>query len=51
MKLDDIEIRKMHASEAEKVAEVDSYAYQNDPITVAIYQSNSEEARKRGKRI
>ena len=46
MKLDDIEIRKMHASEAEKVAEVDSYAYQNDPITVAIYQFNSEEARK-----
>ena len=46
MRLDDIEIRKMHPSEAEKVAEVDSYAYQNDPIPLVIYQSNSEEARK-----
>lgn len=36
----------MLPSEAERVAEVDSYAYQNDPITVAISQSNSEEARK-----
>ena len=41
----DIEIRRMLPSEAEKVAEVDSYAYQNDPIVVAIHQSNNEEAR------
>lgn len=44
--MDDIKIRRMLPSEAEKIAEVDSYAYQNDPITVAIYQSNSEETRK-----
>ena len=42
----DIEIRRMLSSEAETVAEVDSYAYQNDPIVVAINQSNSEETRK-----
>ena len=42
----DIEIRRMLSSEAEAVAEVDSYAYQNDPIVVAINQSNSEETRK-----
>jgi hypothetical protein len=45
--LDEVEIRRMLSSEAEIVAEVDSYAYQNDPIVVAIYQSNSEEVRKK----
>jgi GNAT superfamily N-acetyltransferase len=45
--MDDIEIRRMLPSEAEIVAEVDSYAYQNDPIVVAINQSNSEETRKK----
>ena len=45
--MDDIEIRRMLPSEAEIVAEVDSYAYQNDPMTVAIHQSNSEETRKK----
>jgi len=46
--MDDIEIRRMLPSESEIVAEVDSYAYQNDPVTVAIYQSNGgEEARKK----
>ena len=48
--MDDIEIRRMLPSEAEKVAEVDSYAYQNDPIVVAINQSNSEETRKNRER-
>ncbi len=47
MKLDEIHIRKMEPSEAEKVAKVDSYAYQNDPITVTIFQSNKEEARQK----
>jgi len=42
-----IEIRRMLPSEAEIVAEVDSYAYQNDPMAVAIQQSNSEETRKK----
>ena len=41
----DVEIRRMLPSEAERVAEVDSYAYQNDPIVVAINQSNSEDTR------
>ena len=45
--MDDIKIRRMLPSEAEKVAEVDSYAYQNDPMTVAIHQSSSEETRKK----
>ena len=45
--MNDIEIRRMLPSEAEIVAEVDSYAYQNDPMTVAIHQSNSEETRKK----
>ena len=45
--MDDIKIRRMLPSEAEKVAEVDSYVYQNDPMTVAIHQSNSEETRKK----
>jgi len=46
MNLDDVEIRRMKSSEAEVTATVESYAYQNVPINVAIYQSNSEEARK-----
>ena len=45
MKLDAIEIRKMYPSEAEKVAEVDSYAYQNDPIPVAINLTAKKPAR------
>jgi GNAT superfamily N-acetyltransferase len=48
--MDDIDIRRMQPSEAERVAEVNSYAYQNDPITVAIHQSNSDETRKDRKR-
>jgi GNAT superfamily N-acetyltransferase len=46
MDLGDIEIRRMKPSEAEAVARVDSYAYQNDPLTVALQQSNSEKARQ-----
>jgi len=42
----DVEIRRMLPSEAEAVARVDSYAYQNDPLTVALQQSNSEKARQ-----
>jgi predicted N-acetyltransferase YhbS len=45
--LDKVEIRRMVPSEAEIVAKVDSYAYQNDPIFVSIYQSNTEETRKK----
>ncbi len=48
--MDGIEIRRMLPSEAEKVAKVNSYAYQNDPIVVAINQSNSEETRKKQER-
>ena len=52
MNLDDIVIRKMLPTEVEIVAKVDSIAYQNDPIIVAIHQSNSEEARmKREKNL
>lgn len=46
MSLDFVEIRRMLPSEAEEVAKVDSYAYQNDPLTVALQQSNSEKARR-----
>jgi len=42
----DVEIRRMKPSEAESIAKVDSYAYQNDPLTVALLQSNSEKARQ-----
>ncbi|MBD3206593.1 GNAT family N-acetyltransferase [Candidatus Bathyarchaeota archaeon] len=42
----DLEIRRMKPSEAITVAKVDSYAYQNDPLTVALIQSNSEKARQ-----
>jgi GNAT superfamily N-acetyltransferase len=43
----DLEIRRMLPSEAKRVAEVDSYAYQNGPIVVAVNQSNSEKTRKK----
>jgi hypothetical protein len=42
----DLEIRRMKPSEAITVAKVDSYAYQNDPLTVALIQSNSEKQDK-----
>ena len=45
--LEEVKIRRMLPSEAETVAEVDSYAYQNDPIFIAIFQSNTEEKRKK----
>jgi hypothetical protein len=45
-KLDEVKIRRMLPSEAETVAKVDSYAYQNDPIVLAIFQLNSEKARR-----
>jgi len=45
--MEGIIIRRMLPTEVEKVAEVDSYAYQNEPVPVALYQSNSEEARKK----
>jgi GNAT superfamily N-acetyltransferase len=46
MSLDSVEIRRMLPSQAEEVAKVDSYAYQNDPLTVALQQSNSEKSRR-----
>ena len=42
----DIEIRKMLHSEAELVAKINSITYQNDPLTVALLQSNSEKTRQ-----
>jgi predicted N-acetyltransferase YhbS len=51
MKLDNIKIRRMKPSETEITAKVESYAYQNVPINVAIYQSNSEEARKHREKL
>lgn len=46
MFLDKVKIRCMKPSEAETVAKVDSYAYQNDPLIVALLQSNSEKTRQ-----
>jgi GNAT superfamily N-acetyltransferase len=42
----DVEIRRMLPSEAGAVARVDSCAYQNDPLTAALHQSNSEKTRQ-----
>lgn len=51
MDLSDIVIRRMKPSEAEVTARVESFAYQNVAINVAIYQSNSEEARKHREKL
>jgi hypothetical protein len=41
-----IEIRRMQSSEVEVVAELDSYAYLNNPGAMFLYGGNGEKERK-----
>ena len=44
--MNEIEIRRMQPSDVQEVAEVDSYAYLNNPGTLIMYGGNSEKERK-----
>ena len=44
--MDEIEIRRMQPSDVGAVAEVESYAYLNGPVAVAVYGGNGEKERK-----